>query len=52
MTHTYNVTIKEIGRELPINTSITTDRDLDFVRDFFGLEEPDVEWYTIDKQQQ
>lgn len=47
----YNITIQEVDKEFPIHTSITTDKDLDFIRDFFGLEEPDVDWYTIDKEQ-
>lgn len=50
MIQKYNVTIKEVNKELPIHTSISTDEDLSYIRDFFGLEEDDVEWYTIDKE--
>lgn len=47
--YTYRVTIKEINRELPVHMSITTTEDIDYVRSFFGCEENDVEWYTIEK---
>ena len=46
---TYKVTIKEINNDHLVHTSLTTDEDLDYVRDFFGLEEPDVEWYSVEK---
>lgn len=48
--YTYKVTIKEVDSDYPLNTSITTDQDLDYVRDFFGLMDTDVEWYTIKKE--
>lgn len=48
--YTYKVTIKEVGSDYPLNTTITTDQGLDYVRSFFGLEDTDVEWYTIDKE--
>lgn len=44
---TYIVTIKEIDNAVPLTTSITTDKDLDYVREFFGCEDSDVEWCTI-----
>jgi hypothetical protein len=47
---TYRVTIKEIDNEHPIHTSITTSEDIGWVRSFFGCEENDVEWYTIEKE--
>lgn len=47
--NTYQVTIKEIDNDHVLHTSITTDQDLDYVRSFFGLEDADVEWYTIKK---
>lgn len=47
---TYKVTIKEVNNDHVLHTSITTDQYLDYVRRHFGLEEPDVEWYTIEKQ--
>ena len=46
--NTYKVTIKEVMSDHPIQTSITTDKDLDYVREFFGLKNYDVEWYTIE----
>ena len=39
----WKVTIKEVGRELPIHTKRNGYYDLDDIRDYFGLEEPDVE---------
>lgn len=48
--YTYKVTIKEVDSDYPLNTSITTDQGLDYVRSFFGLEDTDVEWYTIEKE--
>lgn len=50
MDTTYIVTIKEVCSEHPLCTFITTDQDLDYVRSFFGLLDPDVEWYTIKKE--
>ena len=47
---TYNVTIKEVNNPYPLHTSITTDEDFGYVKEFFGLESGDVEWYTIQKQ--
>jgi hypothetical protein len=48
---TYKVTIKEVNNDHVLHTSITTDQDLDYVRSFFGLEEHDVDWYTIEKEE-
>lgn len=47
---TWNVTIKEVNRPTPITTHYVGDVDYNFVRDFFGCEEPDVEWYSIKKE--
>ena len=44
----YKVTIKEIGRDSETKV-LTGDYDLDYVRNWFGLNEPNVEWYTIEK---
>lgn len=46
----WEITIKEVGRELPIHTKRNGYYDLDDIRDYFGLEEPDVEWYTINEK--
>lgn len=48
---TYKVTIKEVMSDHLVYTSITTDKDLNYVCEFFGLKEPDVEWCTIEKEQ-
>lgn len=47
---TYQVTIKEIDNDHVLRMSIATDQDLDYVRNFFGLLDTDVEWYTIKKE--
>ena len=45
----WKVTIKEVARELPIHTEMHGPYDLDDVREHFGLEENDVEWYNIEE---
>lgn len=47
---TWKVTIKEKLCERPIITLYTGDVDRDFVRDWFGCEQPDVEWYDIEEE--
>lgn len=46
----WKVTIKEVGKEAPIHTEIHGRYDLADVREHFGLEEPDVEWYNIEEK--
>ncbi len=48
MSKHYEITTKEVGREKPIKTSFIGDRDRKYIIDFFGLEQPDVEWYKIE----
>ena len=48
---TYNVTIKEVGNPNLLNPSYTGEVDRDFIIDFFGLNEPDVEWYKIEENE-
>lgn len=48
---TYNVTIKEVGNPNLLHPSYTGDVDRDFIIDFFGLNEPDVEWYKIEENE-
>ncbi len=48
MSKHYEITTKEVGRERPIKTTYIGDRDRKYLIDFFGLEQPDVEWYTIE----
>lgn len=45
----WRVTVKKVARELPIHTELYGPWELDEVRDHFGLEEPDVEWYSIEE---
>lgn len=44
----FEITIKEVGREHPIKTSYVGDVTYKYLVDFFGLENPDVEWYGIE----
>lgn len=44
----WTVTTKEVGNPKPVVTRLDGDYELEDVRDFLGLEEPDVEWYTIE----
>lgn len=46
---TYNVKIKEVGNDHIITTSYKGVADRQAVIDWFGLEEPDVEWYKIEE---
>lgn len=45
----WKVTIKEVASELPIHTEMHGNYDLEDVREHFGLESPDVEWYNIEE---
>lgn len=45
----WRVTAKEVFSELPIHTGMHGPFDLDDVKDHFGLEEPEVEWYSIEE---
>ena len=47
---TYKITIKETGHEDPIVTYYDGDINKYGLIAFFGLEEPDVEWYTIEEE--
>lgn len=44
---TYNVRIKEYGNDHILTPSITTNKGYDYVVEWFGLNNPDVEWYEI-----
>lgn len=46
----WKVTIKEKLCEKPIVTRYIGDVDRKFVSDFYGCEQPDVEWYDIEKE--
>ena len=47
---TWRVTIKEIMCEKPIVTTYTGDVDYEFVKKFFGCDQPDVVWYRIEEE--
>lgn len=46
----WKVTIKEVGNDKPITTYYAGNVDYKFVKDFFGCEESDVEWYEIEEE--
>ena len=47
---TWKVTIKEVMMDKPIVTTYTGDGDCEFVKKFFGCDQPDVEWYNIEEE--
>ena len=47
--YTYKVVIKEVGNDYTMHRTITTNGDLEYVKNHFGLEDADIEWYTIEK---
>ena len=49
MQKTFKIITKEVGREDPIETSFTGDVDREYLIKFFGLREPDVEWFKIEE---
>lgn len=50
MNKTWIVTIKEKGNPNPITTSYTGECNYEFVKKFFGCDQPDVEWYLIEEE--
>ena len=48
---TYKATIKERGRDGVLTPTYTTSEDVSrkFLIDFWGLNEPDVEWWRIEE---
>ena len=44
---TFNITIKEVDNPNLLHPSYTGDVDRKFIIEFFGLNEPDVEWYEL-----
>lgn len=44
----WKVTMKEVGGEV-LTPELHGPFDIDDVKDHFGLEEPDVEWYSIEE---
>lgn len=50
---TYKATIKEVGRETLLTPTYTGENvTREFLIKFWGLEEPDVEWYKIERVNQ
>ena len=45
----FKIITKEVGREKPIETHFTGDVDENYLIEFFGLREPDVEWFKIQR---
>lgn len=44
---TFEVVVKEKLNDYPIKTSYTGVCEMEDVIDFYGLREPDVEWFTV-----
>lgn len=45
----WKVTIKEVGHPTPIVSEHYGDLTYSEVKEFYGCEEPDVEWYNIEE---
>ena len=43
----WKLQIKEKGKEHILTPELWSDRDKDYVIEFYGLNEPNVEWYKI-----
>lgn len=46
---TWEITIKEVDKKEPFKTTHIGNLTKKEVVDFFGLEEPDVEWYKVEQ---
>ena len=46
----WKVTIKEKMMDRPIETYYVGDVDREFVKKWFGCDQPDVEWYNIEEE--
>ena len=51
MSRLFKIITKEVGRDKPIETEFTGDVDRSYLIKFFGLREPDVEWFRIEEVQ-
>ena len=49
MSRHFKIITKEVGRENPIETEYIDDVDRAYLIKFFGLREPDVEWFRIEE---
>jgi len=46
----YVITIKEKDKSKPITTEMQGDYDTDYIIDFLGLTDEDIEWWKIDEK--
>ena len=51
MSRHFKIITKEVGRDNPIETEYIGDVDRSYLIKFFGLREPDVEWFRIEEIQ-
>lgn len=51
MSRHFKIITKEVGREHSIETEFVGDVDRAYLIKFFGLREPDVEWFRIEEVQ-
>ena len=51
MSKHFKIITKEVGREHPIETEFVGDVDRAYLIKFFGLREPDMEWFRIEEVQ-
>lgn len=51
MSKHFKIITKEVGRDNPIETEFIGDVDRAYLIKFFGLREPDVEWFRIEEVQ-
>ena len=47
----FKITIKEVMCEKPIVSYYTGEVSYEYLRDFYGCLEPDVEWFTIEREE-
>ena len=51
MSRHFKIITKEVGRDNPIETEYIGDVDRAYLIKFFGLREPDVEWFRFEEVQ-
>lgn len=51
MSRHFKIITKKVGWEHPIETEFSGDVDRAYLIKFFGLREPDVEWFHIEEVQ-
>ena len=51
MSRHFKIITKEVGRDNHIETEFIGDVDRAYLTEFFGLREPDVEWFRIEEVQ-